>query len=337
MQIFETTDIKEFNDFLISQGASILQSWQWGDFQKKLGRKVWRLLLSSNVGKPLAAATIVKMPLPRGKCYLYAPRGPVIAPSPHLKKIWQLILDKLQDLAIGEKPIFFRIDPAIAGFGMSFRPEELGFVKIPWEAQPQTTQVLDISKTEADLLHTAKPKTRYNINLAQRKGITIERLTNSTKLKAFWELLQETSSRDGFSTYPYTYYLNLVEVLGKSNMAELILTSYHNRPLAGALTAYFGRQAIYLHGASSDRLRSLMAPYLVQWEGIMAAKAHDCTTYDFGGTAPAGSSNHPWAGITRFKSGFGGKEFRFVGAFDLPFDKRWYFVYKFARGLNRIF
>ena len=79
-----------------------------------------------------------------------------------------------------------------------------------------------------------------------------------------------------------------------------------------------------------------MAPYLVQWESILEAKKRGCVNYDFGGTAPEGSVKHPWAGITRFKKGFGGREVSFIGAYDLPLNKRWYWIYKVARGLNRI-
>ena len=336
MQIFEANNPKQFNDFLISQNASVLQSWQWGEFQKRIGRKVWRVLLSSNTGKDLAAATIVRMPLPRGKSYLYCPRGPVIAASPHLAKIWQLFLDKLSDLTVTEKPIFLRIDPSVESYSEGFRLEDIGFQKVAWEIQPKTTQCLNLKVSEADLLHAMKPKTRYNINLAQRKGVVVEHGNDGKKTKLFWELVKETVQRDSFSPHPYIYYLNLIEVLGKSGSAELILASYQNRPLAGAIVAFFGSSAIYLHGASSDRLRSAMAPYLVQWESILESKKRGCAIYDFGGTAPEGAVNHPWLGITRFKKGFGGQEVNFIGAYDLPLDKKWYWLYKVARGLNRI-
>jgi peptidoglycan pentaglycine glycine transferase (the first glycine) len=336
VQIIETANKEEFNSFLISQAASILQSWQWGEFQKKLGRKIWRLFLSTNTGKPMLAATVIKMPLPRGLSYFYCPHGPVLAGScPNPEKVWQLFLDKLSDLVIVEKPIFLRVDPMISTFPAGVRLERLGFKKITWEIQPRHTLVLDIKITEDAILHSMKPKTRYNINLAERRGVVVERLTDSRKIKVFWELMSQTTARDHFFPHPYGYYANLLETLGKEGHLEMFLASYQFRPLAAALVGYFGRGAWYLHGCSSDTLRSVMAPHLVQWSAIRSAKEHSAQFYDFHGIAPASQPKHPWAGVTRFKKGFGGREAEFVGTYDLPYNKSWYAIYRVARRLHR--
>jgi peptidoglycan pentaglycine glycine transferase (the first glycine) len=334
VQIIETQDKERFNRFLIEQDASILQSWQWGDFQKKLGRKVWRLFLSTNTGKTLAAATLIKMPLPRGLSYFYCPHGPVVAACPTPEKAWRIFLDKVSDLVAMEKPIFLRVDPMISVLPSGVRLENLDFKKLPWEIQPRHTLILDININEDAILHGMRPKTRYNINLAERKGVVVERLTDSRKIKTFWKLMSQTTRRDGFFPHPYIYYTGLIETLGKENLAEMFLASYEFRPLAAALVAYFGRRAWYLHGCSSDVLRSVMAPHLVQWSAIRSAKEHGAQSYDFHGIAPANRPRHPWAGTTRFKKGFGGRETEFVGAYDLPYNKFWYGVYRAVRKLR---
>lgn len=336
MQIIETQDAAAYNSFVASCGASALQSWEWGEFQKRMGRKVWRIMLSSNTGKLMAAAQIVKMPLPRNLSYFYCPRGPIVLPSPHLSSIWQLLLDKIQDFVVVEKPIFLRIDPLMTRFSERFNIADLGFSKIPWEVQPRTTLLLDLHKTEEQLLHGMKPKTRYNINLSMRRGVSVEQLADGKKIKIFWEMMMETTARDQFSAHPYLYYFNLAETLGKSGTAELLLASYQRRPLAGAIVSHFAGTSMYLHGASTDRMKNIMAPYLVQWAAIKSAKAHGSKYYDFGGAAPErAGADHPWAGITRFKRGFGGDEVSYVGAFDLPYNKWWYWAYKIGRKLRR--
>jgi len=337
MQVFEAKNGAEFNKFLISQDASILQSWQWGEFQKKLGRKVWRLLLTTNTGKHLAAVSVVKTPLARGKYYFYSSRGPVVSPSLNLDKIWHLIMDKMYDLKITEKPLFLRIDPPIKDHEVSARLQSLGFEKLPWEVQPKETSLLNLKQTEDQLINSMKPKTRYNIKLAERKGVTVEQFSDGKQIKIFWELMSQTTERDGFSAHPYVYYYNLLEVLGRAGLAKLFIAYYQRRPLAGAIVSFFGQSAVYLHGASSDRFRAVMAPYLVQWAAIRAAKSAGMKYYDFGGIIPTGTSAaHSWAGITRFKKGFGGEEVSYVGAFDLVYDKMWYRMYRLLRRFKKL-
>ncbi|MBI4054284.1 MAG: peptidoglycan bridge formation glycyltransferase FemA/FemB family protein [Candidatus Doudnabacteria bacterium] len=337
MQVFEISDSKQFNSFLISREASVLQSWEWGDFQKRLGRKVWRLLLTTNTGKVLAGATVVKIPLARGKSYFYAPRGPVIANSANVEKVWQLFLDKLSDLQSFEQPIFFRVDPQVVAYPGGFALVNLGFRKIPWEIQPKDTLVLDLRLSEQQLLHGMKPKTRYNIHLAQKKGVTVEQFSEGKWAKIFWQLIKETERRDRFTSHPYTYYFNLLEGLGRSRSAKLFLAYYQKRPLAGAIISYFGNTATYLHGASADRLRNVMAPYLVQWTAMKQAKSAGLKRYDFGGIAPTHSSAvHAWSGLTRFKTGFGGQEISYIGAYDLPYSQFWYGSYQLLRHFNRL-
>ena len=212
MQIFEIFDRKKFDDFLIAQNASILQSWAWGEFQKRIGRRVWRIFVTSDLGRPRAAATLVKFPLPKAKSYLYCPHGPVIADDADPEKIWRLLLDKLSDIVAVEKPIFFRIDPKIEKFPQNFDVKLLGFRKIPREIQPKDTLILDLERKEEQILHGMKPKTRYNIRLAEKRGVIVEHTKEPAKLKHFWQIMQETVKRDKFAAHPYHYYLNLEKI-----------------------------------------------------------------------------------------------------------------------------
>jgi len=335
MQVLETVDQQKFEEFLLQQKASLLQSWAWGEFQKKLGRKVWRFILTTNLGKVRGAATVIKLPLPRGKSYLYAPRGPVFAKGSDTTTLWKLFLDKLGDIAPAEETIFFRTDPELEALEAE-KIQALGLQKIDWEIQPKDTVILDLTQSEADILHRMKPKTRYNIRLAERKGVLTRNTYDLRDIKNFWQLVDQTTTRDGFSAHPHAYYQYQLEILGKYGQVHLITAEYKSRPLAMGIFGYFGKQALYLHGASSDRFRSMMAPYALQWEAIKLAKLRKCESYDFGGIAPEGAATgHAWQGITRFKKGFGGQTVSYVGAHDYVFSPGWYRIYNLVRTINR--
>ncbi len=336
MQIIETQDRDAYTRFVTGHGGGILQSWQWGEFQRKLNRKVWRLLLATNSGKHLAAATIIKNPLAQGKSYFYCPRGPVLAASPNPEKVWQLLLDKIDDLVISERPVFLRCDPESSDPAIAEQLLGHGFRKLDWEIQPKDTNIVDLTGDEADVLHRMKPKARYNIHLAARRGVIIEHFRDGGRMKDFWELMRQTSHRDGFAPHPYLYYFNLMETLGRLSAAELVLATYQRRPLAGAIVSYFGDTATYLHGASSDRFRQVMAPYAVQWAAMLGARARGCARYDLGGVSPeVADEKHDWAGISRFKRGFGGKDVSYIGAFDRAYDRLWYRIYRMGRWIRR--
>lgn len=337
MQIIETAERGPYQDFLEQQHSSVLQSWHWGDFQKRLGRKAWRLLVTNAAGMPRAAATVVKMPLSRGHSYFYIPHGPIVAESGKDNDLWWLLLDKIADLSLLEKPIFLRIDPKIEKLPSSVSLEDLGFHKLGWEIQPRDTLLLDLTSGNDAILHQMKPKTRYNIRLAERKGVSVEVSYDTRSMKSFWELMKETTKRDGFSSHPYQYYAQLMETLGKNRMAATLIAIYQRRPIASLIMTNFAGTATYLHGASSDRFRASMAPYLMQWKAVVEAKENGARKYDFGGIARTADNNHPWSGLTRFKRGFGGKEVTYIGAYDLVYNRAWYSAYRIARFINRKF
>jgi lipid II:glycine glycyltransferase (peptidoglycan interpeptide bridge formation enzyme) len=233
------------------------------------------------------------------------------------------------------------------------------FKKSPNEVQPKNTLILDITKPEEDLLKEMKPKTRYNIRLAGKKELRIKnyelRMDNKIffkeKFEEFWGLVKETSARDKFRAHNKNYYWKMMESLNgdktKSDTAscrlraKLYLAEYDNEIVAANIVLYFGDLAVYLHGASSNKHRNVMAPYLLQWRQILDAKNAGCQKYDFWGIARSQKSLksikskvNDWSGITRFKKGFGGKEKNYIGAYDLIFRRREYELYKFVKKIK---
>jgi lipid II:glycine glycyltransferase (peptidoglycan interpeptide bridge formation enzyme) len=208
--------------------------------------------------------------------------------------------------------------------------------------QPADTVIVDLTRNEDDLLAAMKQKTRYNVRLAEKKGVTV-RTANYDNAHAFredcetfWRLLDETAERDKFHAHDKGYYEKMLDVLSPRKhgglTVGLMFAEYEGEPIAAVLLASFGDTVTYLHGASSSVHRNVMAPYLLHWRAMQEAKNRGFTKYDFWGVAPEhASDNHPWVGITRFKTGFGGARVSYIGAWELPRSRFWYNLYRCAK------
>ncbi|MCF7907166.1 peptidoglycan bridge formation glycyltransferase FemA/FemB family protein [Patescibacteria group bacterium] len=291
-------------------GDQFLQSWEWGDFQKKMGRKIWRLAVQEK-NKTLVQALIIKNSLPLGFGYLYCPRGPFFQDVSG-----QVTLDfffkQIKVLADQEKAIFFRFEP-LKEISLSLK------IKKTSDVQPSQTAFLDLQKKEADLLSAMHSKTRYNIRLAQRKGVEIE---ESQSLDCFWRLLQETAKREEFQIHDFEYYRELLNL----SQSKLYLARYLDKILAAHLVIFFNQRAFYVHGGSSREFSQVMAPHLLHWEAIRIANNNKCEYYDFWGI-----DSQKWPGLTKFKMNFGCRQVTYPGTFDLPFSSFWYNLYRVGK------
>ncbi len=310
--------------------SSLLQSWMWGDFQKAVGRKTWRLVVRER-----AVALVVKHDLPFGWSYLYVPRGPVVvgqkAGSPDTDAL-KKICEQLRTLAVQEHAVFVRIDPPLP---LKINAEEtstwfapLGFKPAANQIQPRVTARLDLSIGRDKLLEKMKSKARYNIRLATKKEVTVRESLLAADVETFLHLNRETTERDQFIAHEDVYYRTQFELLGKAGMLKLFVAEYKDKPLAVIAVAFHGQTATYLHGVSSNEERNRMPAFAVQWEAIKAAERLGVRWYDFHGVAPTDDPKHPWAGITRFKLGFGAERVEYMGALDLPIQRAKYLLYK---------
>lgn len=334
-------DKLKWNNFLLNQPTQtgiFLQSWEWLDFQKIVGHKTHRLGLIDENGELQAIAGVIENVLLLGKKYLYCPRGPITNQKLNIKN-QNLLIEKIKKIAKNEKAFFIRIEPIDQNLKSAIL--NLEFKKTS-PIQPECTLVLDLTNSEEQLLAAMHPKTRYNIRLAMRHGVTIHRTrsTNQEMLKEdfeiFWKLLLKTAKRDGFRTHPKNYYWQMLNVLAPHPKASpapnavLYHAKYQGKILATNLVMFFGDTATYLHGASSDEYRNVMAPHLLHWQIICEAKRLGFKYYDFWG-----SDEIKWPGITRFKKSFGGFEISYPGTFDLPLQKNWYKIYCLAKKIYK--
>lgn len=343
MKLIEVGQDKKnsLEEFLQHNRASLLQSYYWGMFQEELGKKFWQLVILEKE-EIIASALVVKYSLPLNKSYLYCPRGPVLNMKDRELRVEtiKLFLEKIKKIAQKDKALFLRIDP---DWNNSEENREFvsnfSFKKFKKEVQPKNTLLLDVSRSEEEILKQMHSKTRYNIKLAERKGVKIRISDGSDRdLASFCNLMDKTAARDGFKSHPKEYYKKQLNFFNKRDLIKLFIAELEGEVIASVIVSFYGDNAVYLHGASDYEYRKYMAPYLIQWKAILEAKRRDCLFYDFWGVEGSDSKNkvegQDWQGITRFKKGFAkkyGLEKNYIGAWDLPLSSLWYGVYNFFK------
>ncbi len=305
-----------------------LQSWEWGEFKRDWSWRPVRLAWYSTPGRAVAAAQILRRPLFGPWSMLYAPKGP-LWPVDNLAVVEQVLAD-LEAYARRHRALFIKIDPDVPlGFGgVDETPYPPGLAaqsllrRRGWryagqQIQFKNTVLLDLTPSEADLLAAMKPKWRYNIRLAGRRGVSV-RPGAEADLPAFFRLYATTSRRDGFLIRPEAYYLAAWRRFLQANRAALLLACVNSTPVAGLMLFFSGQAAWYMYGASDNESRNLMPNHLLQWEAVKTAKARGCTTYDMWGAPDVFDETDSMWGVYRFKTGFGGLTRRGLGAYDYP-------------------
>ncbi|MDR2746556.1 MAG: peptidoglycan bridge formation glycyltransferase FemA/FemB family protein [Treponema sp.] len=313
--------------------ASFLQSGFWGSFKARFGWEPHPFLVDWGTG-PAKPLLVIRRRLGPGLSFAYVPWGPELpegfpagletaadgsARSPLLAELAASLRKKLP-----RSTAFIRFDPPWYTPGAEAGPPVLDrpLRRAPADIQPPDTVIIDLKGDGESLLMDMKPKCRYNIRLADRKGMLVQQL-DEQGLDVFYALLGETARRDGIAIHSQDYYRALFERCrnypGGGQEARLYLASHNGDPAAAIFTLFRGDEAVYLYGASSDRNRNLMAPYLLQWRAMTDAKAAGCRFYDLFGIPPTEDPGHPMAGLYRFKTGFGGRIIHRPGSWDLAY------------------
>lgn len=304
--ISENIDQAAFDDLV---GAEFSQAYFWGD------------LLAAEEGGivRLSSGRAVLSAFPRklfgSYRYYYLPRGPrgEAADFPAL-------LQRLSSF----RPVFVRLEPE-SDEALALMRKAGFLVRKSINLQPRQTLMLDLTLSEEELLAAMSQKTRYNIRLAAKKGVKIVegRLADFPE---FWRLMSLTGERDSFHIHGAEHYRRLLD----SSNVQLLFAEYDGRKIAAGIFCFFGGRATYLHGASDNEARNLMAPHLLQWQAISEAKKRNCRQYDF-----YGIDEENWPGVTRFKRGFGGFVKEYPGTYDVVFRPFSYHLYGFLRTLWR--
>ena len=353
MQAF-TGQSKEWNE-IISQlpEPHFLQTWEWAQVKAKYGWIPMPFVWRDDSGNILAATMILKKKiLNRGFAarlsILYAPKGPLFDWKD--AALQTRVLNDLQSFAKKQSAIFLKIDPDIVigrgvphsegdvldNSGQAARSEltRRGWVYSSDQIQFQNTVLIDLSATEEEMLARMKPKTRYNVRLAEKKGVTV-RAGTVDDLPMLYKMYAETSIRDGFVIRDENYYMTVWKLF-MQNVERLtlnvptcipLIAEVNNEPVAAVFLFMFAGRAYYVYGMSRNLHREKMPTYLLQWEAMKRAKANGCSAYDLWGAPEEINESDSMWGVYRFKEGLGGEVVRTLGAYDFAPNKLWYKLY----------
>ncbi|HEX9600744.1 MAG TPA: peptidoglycan bridge formation glycyltransferase FemA/FemB family protein [Mariniflexile sp.] len=305
------------------QVSHIIQSWEWGEFRKKTGVDVVRL--GQYEGKKLFRAyqlTFHSVPYLKQKIG-YLPKGPL----PDKQTI-----DALVDTGKKYNAAFIKLEPLQQASGQAYNKLfGLGLTPSKKSLFTKYNFVLDLTKSEEELLSSMHPKTRYNIRLAEKKGVKVYDSTKDSDFEIHLKLYFETTKRQKYFGHTPKYHKQLWQILKEAKMARVVIAKYKSKPLVSWMLFNFGDTLYYPYGGSSTEYREVMASNLVAWEAIKLGKKLKLKTFDmWGALGPEPDKNDSWYGFHRFKAGYGAKHVEYIGTWDLVLNKPLYSVLNVA-------
>ena len=315
---FSNTEFSEWDTFVAAAGGSFLQTSAWAKFQEHLGRKTALVFREEKKNNERVAGGFsgAQYKFPFGS-YLYIPRGPLYLGD---EEIIGEVIDSALEYAGDERIAFVRVDPAS---GMRDALVERGFRDIGRAIQPKRNFIIGLNGSEEEARERMHAKTRYNIGVAKRYNVVVERKdsVNERDVRAFVSLMGETAHRQKIKIYGRDYYETMLRVLCGSGGA-LFVATFGGGVQAVAFVMFFSGRVTYVHGGSLQTHKETMAPYALHWAIMRDAKARGCNEYDMGGV-----DDVRWPGLTRFKRGFGGTEEVYDNAMDAPVGAMRYALY----------
>jgi len=331
LKIITYPERQRWNEFVAaSPQGSILQSYEWGEFKSLFGWKPIRIVLEEQE-KIIAGISILKREIPFiGHSLFYAPRGAVIDYSN--KDLLNSLLEAVEKEADRNHALSLKIDPEV------FEEDKialenlksLGFEKALKQVQPRATLVLDLERDLEAILASFEEKTRYNIRLAEKKGVSVKEDKSEKGIDGFYKLYEETAKRDKFMVHPLRYYQKIREILFSAGLGTNFIAFYEGKPIAAVVIFSFGKKLWYMYGASASEYRNVMPNHLLHWEVIKWAKGKGIREYDLWGIPVNPEENHPLYGVYRFKKGFKGKLVRYIGAYDFPYSPLLYHAFEYG-------
>jgi len=303
---------------------SILQTKEWANFKASYDFEIL------NLGKIF----VHKRKLPFNQNFLYIPEMSA-------KNISPQEVEDLAKLAKEQNSIFTRLELVDEFTDSGFKLlGSFGFQKSFEQVQPKWRQIIDLKPTRGEILSQMKQKGRYNVKLAERKGVKIESYAaNDQKLTkvlpAFHSLINDTVQREKITGRSLSYFENLLKNFETTDYLKIYVAYFESVPVAAALISFYDDTASYLYGGSSRAHKEVMAPYLMHWQIIIDAKEKGMNNYDMLGRSIPEQENHKWAGVTKFKEQFGGRAVEILGSFDYINKPVAYKLFQIAEKMRR--
>ena len=337
----------------------LFQTSYWSQVKSRLGWKPVAFDFTSSTGQQGDLLVLLKS-LGRDFTVAYVPQGPESEPDPEkygpfLEELSQALIEHLDssvtfiryDLpwespyaadALNGQPWSGHPTPRLRELRMNIGTNNWNLRKTSLDPTVADVVMIDLARSEEDIFAAMKPKTRYNIRLAQRKGVRVFP-ASADMLPLFYELYLQTAKRNGFPPGTYRHFSALFATLiqhpGSSEILFLIAARGEDL-LAGAIIVIAGRRALYLFGASADEHRNLMGSYALHGEVIRMVREKGCLSYDMGAVSPLPSPDHPFYGMYRFKTGFGGQIVHRNGSWDYPLDMHSYEMFRNYESFNQM-
>lgn len=322
--VAEITDKKTWEDFVLSfPGANFLQSYNWGQFHQNLGKVIKRIGFYQ--GKKLTGVMLAIVEKAKRATYLTIPGGPLINwKDPETIETFREIIIKIGK---ENKCSFIRCRPQIlesennAGLFAG-----LGFKNSPMHLHAELTSQIDLSKSEEELMSGMRKNTRYEVRQALKENIEIKESKDIEDIDEFYALQIETAKRQKFVAFNKKFLKEQFSIFVKENQAVLYTAYLGKKKLAQAFIIFYGDEADYHYGASTEEGRKFPGAYLIQWHAIMEAKKRGFRSYNLWGVAPKEETSHRFYGVSIFKRGFGGDDIEYLHARDLVINP---LAYKF--------
>ena len=334
MRLLEEKDIENYNKFLENhERCNFQQSLEWGNVKTNWKKEV--ILSEDENGNIRGSLCVWIRKIPLFGNIMYSARGPVC--DLYNEEVIKDLSNGSDILAKKYNAFVLRVEPDVLKTDEKFR-ELISKYKFKIkddskdfkdEIQPRFVFRLNLrGKTEDEIFSAFHQKTRYNIRLAIKKGVTIKE-GSKEDLKMFHKIMVETGERDNFLIRSLSYFEKMYDEMAPKHL-KLLMAYHENEPIAGIIPIMYGNKTWYLYGASSNKHRNLMPNYLLQWTMIKQAIENKCDIYDFRGVSGVVDETHPQYGLYRFKKGFNAEFTEFIGEIYIPYKPLKYKLYKIA-------
>lgn len=329
-------EVKEYEEFILNyNGTSFMQDLNWGKVKYNWEQEAVYLRKD---GKIIAAMMLLVQNIPFKSTIIYAPRGPVC--DIYDIELVNRLIAEVKPLAKKYKACMLKFDPQVLyteeldklyrknGYKTSGKnpdPDNL--------IQPSHNMVLKIGgKTEEELMKGFAEKTRYNIRLSSRKGVTVRYSRDEEDLKKFYEIYKVTTERDKIGCRDYDYFERMLAAYDESKL-RIYIAEHEGDVLSGAIATNIGGELFYVYGASSNEKRNLMPNYAMQMSMIRWGLETNCSKYNFGGVLNLDPNN----GLVKFKTGFCREEGleEYIGEINKVYNPIVYLMYNVGMPLKR--
>ncbi len=318
----------QWEDFALSQPqVNFLSSYNWGEFNSNMGKKIYRLGIFDNQTL-VGVCLVVKETAKRGN-YLTIAGGPIIN--------WQdssftTLVAHLKKIAKRENCWFIRIRPQILNNPQNQRLfKSHGFMHSPMHLSADLTLQLDTTQPSEQILAQMRKNTRYEIKKSQKLGIQVKKSTDPKDIKEFNNHQQALAKKHHFVPFSEKFLTTQFQSFVQDDQVILFHSYLENKLLASAFVIYYGQEAVYHYGISTPDNHHLPGAYATLWAAILEAQERHYTRFNFWGIAPADQPNHRFWGVRVFKTGFGGEEVAYLPSQDLPTSPLYFITRAFEK------